>query len=87
MSAPPEQRNDDAPAVRLLSETGGRVGQLLYPRSLVRHDACFMSRILARVELQCAASARSVSVVVTGGGFLEIRPDRGTPQPVPSALS
>lgn len=67
-----------SPVVRFLCNEGGPVAQLLYPHWMARDDASFMGDILANVEHQCVTNADDVRVVVTGGGFMEIRSGAST---------
>ncbi|MCJ7544228.1 MAG: hypothetical protein MUP47_06635 [Phycisphaerae bacterium] len=69
----------DALTFNVLSGKGSEVAQLLYPRSIERHDVALLSRLLARMETLCGAETPSVRVVVTGGGLLELLPSTGRP--------
>jgi len=66
--------------VRLLETGDGRVGQVLYPSWIDRSDALQMGAVLSEVDQVVASEAPHVSVLVTGGGFIEMCSQRRGPR-------
>ena len=63
-------------SIRFLRNEGGPVAQLLHPNWVARDDVFLMSYVIKEIESRVSSQARDVKVVVTGGGFVEIRLER-----------